>query len=235
MENATSSVTCEFSGAPFNRCINCSSDASLELAILVDQFAPEFGDILEPRNPDTAVQVTRSLGVPFPARSSRTILWAISTMQPDRPPPSQDVAVTNNCTKVDLECARKFWSRWQHRCSLSLSKVSKYRPLCRIPADDGLGSQTQSINCWDSTMAASPQCMRIQSSGSGDVPSLLGGSSSFDSMSSSQPGRVTTFNDNGGGMGSSAQRPMKPLPPSPLPNSRSAARASAANRNHWIT
>ncbi len=83
-------------------------------------------------------------------------------------------------------------------------------------ADDGLGSQTQSINCSDPTMAASPQCMRIQSSGSGNIPSLLGGSSSFDSMSSSQPGRVTTFNDNGGGMGSSAQRPMKPLPPEPL-------------------
>ncbi len=56
MENATFFSDLRILWRTLNRCINCSSDASLELAILVDQFAPEFGDILEPK-PDTAVQV----------------------------------------------------------------------------------------------------------------------------------------------------------------------------------
>jgi protein involved in polysaccharide export with SLBB domain len=84
------------------------------------------------------------------------------------------------------------------------------------PTDDGLGSQTQSSNCSDPAMAGSPFCSRGgQSSGAGMNPSLLGNAGNADSLTS-QPGRVTTFNDNAGGASSNYRAISRPLPPEPL-------------------
>ena len=82
------------------------------------------------------------------------------------------------------------------------------------PLGDSLSQQTQSTSCSDPAMATSPQCARGQSSGSVNIP-LLGNSSGPDGFSS-QPGRVTTYNDDAGGAGNSTKRPMEPLPPEPL-------------------
>lgn len=81
--------------------------------------------------------------------------------------------------------------------------------------NDGTGSQSQSMNCSDPTLAGSPMCSGGRSTGGLINPSMIGNSSGADSLSS-QPGRVTTFNDNAGGMTNPTQRYLKPLPPEPL-------------------
>jgi protein involved in polysaccharide export with SLBB domain len=81
--------------------------------------------------------------------------------------------------------------------------------------DDGLTPQSQSLNCSDPTLASSPQCQRGQSLGAAANPSLLGNSTNAESLSS-QPGHVTTFNDESRRLNTSNQRPPQPLPPEPL-------------------
>jgi protein involved in polysaccharide export with SLBB domain len=81
--------------------------------------------------------------------------------------------------------------------------------------DEGLTSQSQSVNCSDPSLASSPQCQRGQSSGAATNPSLLGNATSAETLSS-QPGRVTTFNDESRGLNANMQRPTQPLPPEPL-------------------
>jgi protein involved in polysaccharide export with SLBB domain len=81
--------------------------------------------------------------------------------------------------------------------------------------DDGLTPQSQSVNCSDPTLASSPQCQRGQPNGAVTNPSLLGNAGSAETLSS-QPGHVTTFNDESRGLNTNTQRPTQPLPPEPL-------------------
>lgn len=80
---------------------------------------------------------------------------------------------------------------------------------------DGLAPQSQSVNCSDPAQADSPQCTRRNSTGPLTNPSLSGNPSSNGSLST-EPGRVTTFNDEAGGLNANARRPPKQLPPEPL-------------------
>jgi protein involved in polysaccharide export with SLBB domain len=81
--------------------------------------------------------------------------------------------------------------------------------------DDSLTPQSQTLNCSDPTLASSPQCQRVQSPGSAANPSVLGNSSNAETLSS-QPGHVTTFNDESRRLNTNSQRPLQPLPPEPL-------------------
>ncbi len=83
-------------------------------------------------------------------------------------------------------------------------------------SDDGLQStQQQQVNCSDPTLAGSAQCMRGQSTGLGTSPSLLGNSSSA-GLLGSEPGRVSTYNDDLRATNTNNQLPATPLPPEPL-------------------
>ncbi len=80
-------------------------------------------------------------------------------------------------------------------------------------ADDSLQNQ-QSVDCSDPTQASSSAC-RGQSGSVGSSPSLLGNPSSSDT-SSSQAGRVTTYNDETRTLSNNNLPQTIPLPPEPL-------------------
>ena len=81
--------------------------------------------------------------------------------------------------------------------------------------DSGLQDQQQSVNCSDPSQASSSMCNRGgQSGGFGSVPAL--GNPSGSDLLLSQPGRVTTYNDETRTPNNNMQRQTIPLRPEPL-------------------
>src|ERR1700738_3269477 len=157
------------------------------------------------------------ISFPFPrcpasCPNSQTILWAISTMQPDRPA---------LCKRRILKQMYEGRSRMRTRILVTvatplfalLAHSQQFPSSYPDSTDAGQQSQSQPINCSDPTFAGSSQCGRGQSNGLS--PNLSGNSSNAENLSS-VPGRVTTYNDETRGSYNNPQRPNQPLPLEPL-------------------
>src|SRR6266567_4715096 len=152
---------------------------------------------------------------PTSCPNSQTILLAISTMQPDSP------ALCKRCEHKEMHEGRP---RMRTKLLVTvatplfalLSHGQQFPSSFPDSSDDGLQStQQQQVNCSDPTLAGSAQCMRGQSTGLGTSPSLLGNSSSA-GLLGSEPGRVSTYNDDLRATNTNNQLPATPLPPEPL-------------------